>query len=180
MAAPECSERSNELRLLSTLASCCYLMLRGTISIPLSLRFCNIPTPENIVVLDLLEHPTLCVVVAVCLLNVCESRPGRKVVFTLNGETGKSVSQYSKQWLQLVPFTKNIIKKNKNLPAKDVLVSNSIACRAGEQQRLDGTSGSITARAAAVRHMNQHDSLIGNSIRLLHLHSNPCRRPPWD
>eukprot|EP00878_Enallax_costatus_P001421 GHUV01001571.1.p1 GENE.GHUV01001571.1~~GHUV01001571.1.p1 ORF type:complete len:424 (+),score=133.23 GHUV01001571.1:197-1468(+) len=53
-------------------------------------------------------------------------KPGTKVVFTLNGETGKSVSQYSKQWLQLVPYTKNIIQKNKNLNAADVMVGISL------------------------------------------------------
>ncbi|KAI8466523.1 MAG: hypothetical protein J3K34DRAFT_433415 [Monoraphidium minutum] len=30
-------------------------------------------------------------------------KPSTKVIFTLNGETGKSVSQFSKHWLELVP-----------------------------------------------------------------------------
>lgn len=44
------------------------------------------------------------------------------MVFTLNGETGKSVSQYAKEWLKLVGSTKKIIRGNKNLSASDVLV----------------------------------------------------------
>jgi hypothetical protein len=35
-------------------------------------------------------------------------RPSTKVIFTLNGETGKSVSQYSKQWLELVPEVRSL------------------------------------------------------------------------
>jgi hypothetical protein len=46
-------------------------------------------------------------------------------VFTLNGETGKSVSQYAGQWLKLVGSTKNIIRGQKPLRKSDVLVSSS-------------------------------------------------------
>jgi hypothetical protein len=46
-------------------------------------------------------------------------------VFTLNGETGKSVSQYAGQWLKLVGSTKNIIRGQKQLRKSDVLVSSS-------------------------------------------------------
>jgi hypothetical protein len=44
-------------------------------------------------------------------------------VFTLNGETGKSVSQYAGQWLKLVGSTKKLIKGQKPLRNSDVLVS---------------------------------------------------------
>uniref|UniRef100_A0A383VIG4 Glycoside hydrolase family 5 domain-containing protein n=1 Tax=Tetradesmus obliquus TaxID=3088 RepID=A0A383VIG4_TETOB len=53
-------------------------------------------------------------------------KPGTKVVFTLNGETGKSVSQYAGQWLKLVGATKAIIKGQKPLRASDVLVGISL------------------------------------------------------
>jgi hypothetical protein len=58
-----------------------------------------------------------------CAVPLC--RPGTKVVFTLNGETGKSVSQYAGQWLKLVGSTKNIIRGQKPLRKSDVLVSSS-------------------------------------------------------
>eukprot|EP00879_Flechtneria_rotunda_P029190 GHRR01031470.1.p1 GENE.GHRR01031470.1~~GHRR01031470.1.p1 ORF type:complete len:383 (+),score=118.71 GHRR01031470.1:889-2037(+) len=53
-------------------------------------------------------------------------RRGTKVVFTLNGETGKSVSQYASQWLKLVAYTKNLIKRGKSLNNGDVLVGISL------------------------------------------------------
>ncbi len=49
-----------------------------------------------------------------------------EVVFTLNGETGKSVSQYSKQWLGLVGYVKQrIIAGGRATPAK-ILVGVSL------------------------------------------------------
>ncbi|KAF8071022.1 hypothetical protein HT031_001104 [Scenedesmus sp. PABB004] len=53
-------------------------------------------------------------------------KPGTKVVFTLNGETGKSVSQYAREWLKLVPLTKSLIRGSKGLAAKDVMVGISL------------------------------------------------------
>jgi len=53
-------------------------------------------------------------------------RPGTEVIFTLQGETGKSISQYSKQWLELVGKVKGWIKEGKNLNNKDVLVGISL------------------------------------------------------
>lgn len=43
----------------------------------------------------------------------------------VSGETGKSVSQYSAEWLKTVPLMKNVIKGNKALRDSDVLVSTS-------------------------------------------------------
>jgi hypothetical protein len=45
------------------------------------------------------------------------------VIFTLNGETGKSVSQYAAEWLKLVPSTKNLIRAGKKLNNNDVQVT---------------------------------------------------------
>jgi hypothetical protein len=56
------------------------------------------------------------------LLPCCPARPGTEIIFTLQGETGKSVSQYSKQWLELVGKVKGWIRAGKNLNDKDVLV----------------------------------------------------------
>eukprot|EP00775_Hariotina_reticulata_P001231 gene1231-1570_t len=53
-------------------------------------------------------------------------KPGTQVIFTLNGETGKSVSQYAAEWLKLVPSTKNQIKAGKKLNNKDVQVGISL------------------------------------------------------
>jgi hypothetical protein len=39
------------------------------------------------------------------------------------GETGKSVSQYSGEWLKTVPIVRNTIKGTKGLSDSDVLVS---------------------------------------------------------
>lgn len=50
-------------------------------------------------------------------------RPGTQVIFTINGETGKSVSQYSAEWLKTVPQMRSVIKGSKPLSNSDVLVS---------------------------------------------------------
>ncbi len=64
--------------------------------------------------------------VGIIALTCTMRRPGTQVVFTLNGETGKSVSQYASQWLTLVSSTKEIIRRNKQIAPKDVLVGVSL------------------------------------------------------
>lgn len=49
-------------------------------------------------------------------------------MFTVNGETGKSVAQYGAEWLKLVPYTKSLIRAGKNLGKNDVLVSAARPC----------------------------------------------------
>lgn len=61
-----------------------------------------------------------------CVFTV--TRPGTQIIFTLQGETGKSVSQYSKQWLGLVSTVKGWIRAGKSLRPSDVLVSGGAAC----------------------------------------------------
>lgn len=53
-------------------------------------------------------------------------KPGTQVIFTINGETGKSVSQYSGEWLKTVPIVRNAIKGTKPLSASDVLIAVSL------------------------------------------------------
>ena len=45
-----------------------------------------------------------------------------KVIFMLQGETGKSVSQYSKQWLDLVPQVRQWVAAGGRAPASNVKV----------------------------------------------------------
>lgn len=46
------------------------------------------------------------------------------------GETGKSVSQYSAEWLETVPLMRSVIKGNKPLSNSDVLVRETLHHRA--------------------------------------------------
>lgn len=52
-----------------------------------------------------------------CVPTVCHVCDG------CAGETGKSVSQYSAEWLKTVPLMRSVIKGDKPLSPSDVLVS---------------------------------------------------------
>lgn len=65
------------------------------------------------------------------------SRPSTKVVFTLNGETGKSVSQYSRAWLELVPVVRSWLMAGGKL-ARDKARAVPVICGVTPQQVLEG------------------------------------------
>ncbi|KAI8466695.1 MAG: hypothetical protein J3K34DRAFT_432891 [Monoraphidium minutum] len=54
------------------------------------------------------------------------AKPGTRVVFTLNGETGKSVSQYSKHWLDLVPVARGWLMAGGKLPRESAQIAVSL------------------------------------------------------
>ncbi|KIZ00733.1 hypothetical protein MNEG_7227 [Monoraphidium neglectum] len=53
-------------------------------------------------------------------------KPNTEVIFTLNGETGKSVSQFSKEWLSLVPLARGWLTARGKLLRANALIAVSL------------------------------------------------------
>jgi hypothetical protein len=53
-------------------------------------------------------------------------RPTTQVIFTLNGETGKSVSQYAAQWNQLVPVVRSWLMAGGKVARDKALIAVSL------------------------------------------------------